>query len=101
MSVIYPFWTLLIDSFSTPENVYSVGFRLWPRPATWDAYRDVLSKDTVRIAYYNTVLRTVAGTLESAVRVVFRRLRARPAHAAPEQDHHAADDFHHVLFRLA
>ena len=63
VSVIYPFWTLLIDSFSTPENVYSVGFRLWPRPATFDAYRDVLSKDTVGIAYYNTVLRTVAGTL--------------------------------------
>ena len=63
VSVIYPFWTLLIDSFSTPENVYSVGFRLWPRPATFDAYRDVLSKDTVGIAYCNTVLRTVAGTL--------------------------------------
>ncbi|MCY4484285.1 MAG: carbohydrate ABC transporter permease [Spirochaetaceae bacterium] len=63
ISVIYPFWTMLIDSFSTPENVYSLGFRLWPRPATIEAYRDVLSKDTVGIAYYNTVLRTVAGTL--------------------------------------
>ena len=54
--------TSSVPSFSTPENVYSVGFRLWPRPATFDAYRDVLSKDTVGIAYYNTVLRTVAGT---------------------------------------
>ena len=38
------------------------GFKLWPRETTFEAYGSVFSRNTIGIAYLNTILRTVAGT---------------------------------------
>ena len=62
VSVIYPFWKIFLDSISTPLEVYRIGLKLWPRATTLDAYGSVFSRNTIGIAYLNTVLRTVAGT---------------------------------------
>lgn len=62
ISVIYPFWTMLVDSFSTPQGALSVGLNLWPRPVTLAAYREVFENNTVPVAYLNTVVRTAGGT---------------------------------------
>ena len=42
--------------------MYRIGLKLWPRATTLDAYGSVFSRNTIGIAYLNTVLRTVAGT---------------------------------------
>ena len=62
VTVIYPFWKILLDSISTPVEVYRMGLKLWPRETTLDAYSSVFSKNTIGIAYLNTILRTLAGT---------------------------------------
>lgn len=62
VSVIYPFYKIFLDSISTPLEVYRIGLKLWPRATTLDAYGSVFSRNTIGIAYLNTVLRTVAGT---------------------------------------
>ena len=62
VSVVYPFWKIFLDSISTPLEVYRIGLKLWPRATTLDAYGSVFSRNTIGIAYLNTVLRTVAGT---------------------------------------
>ena len=62
VSVLYPFWKIFLDSISTPLEVYRIGLKLWPRATTLDAYGSVFSRNTIGIAYLNTVLRTVAGT---------------------------------------
>lgn len=45
ISVLYPFWFLLVDSFSSPEASTTTGFNLWPKvtgridvDAEWDSY---------------------------------------------------------------
>lgn len=62
VSVIYPFYKIFLDSISTPLEVYRIGLKLWPRATTLDAYGSVFSRNTIGIAYLNTVVRTVAGT---------------------------------------
>jgi len=62
ITVIYPFWKIFLDSISTPVEVYRMGFKLWPRETTLEAYGSVFSRNTIGIAYLNTILRTVAGT---------------------------------------
>ena len=62
VSVVYPFWKIFLDSISTPLEVYRIGLKLWPHATTLDAYGSVFSRNTIGIAYLNTVLRTVAGT---------------------------------------
>ena len=59
---IYPFWDVLVLSFTTPDNAVHIGLRLVAFPLTVDAYKRIFISDTIFIGYYNTVLRTVVGT---------------------------------------
>lgn len=62
ITVIYPFWKIFVDSISTPLEVYRMGLKIWPREITLDAYSTVFSNNTIGVAYFNTIIRTVAGT---------------------------------------
>lgn len=59
--VLYPFWTVLMDSFSAHEA--HVGLRLLPDEFTIAAYEHVLSQKTLLTAYGNTFFRAGVGTL--------------------------------------
>lgn len=59
---VYPFWDVLVLSFTTPENAVHIGLRLVAFPLTVDAYKRIFISDTIFIGYYNTLLRTVVGT---------------------------------------
>ncbi|UQZ86376.1 L-arabinose transport system permease protein AraQ [Paenibacillus konkukensis] len=66
-SIIYPFIYLIGYSLSTAESLYSGGVSLliWPKEITFEAYRKFLSMDFIYTGFFNTVFRTVIGTLLS------------------------------------
>lgn len=59
--VLYPFWTVLMDSFS--ESDVHVGVRLLPDHFTLKAYHHVLTQHTLLRAYGNTFFRAIVGTV--------------------------------------
>ena len=67
LSIIYPFWKMLVDSFSTPAAAIKMGLKLFPEEATLQSYREVFSKNSVAIGYMNTVIRAVSGTVLTLV----------------------------------
>ena len=60
----YPFWTLVLTSFSDSLEIQHVGLKFWNATWTIDPYRWVFDAQSVSIgkAYYNSVFRTVLGT---------------------------------------
>ena len=60
----YPFWSLLLASFSDSMEIQHVGLKFWNATWTIEPYRWVLEAQSVSIgkAYYNSVFRTVLGT---------------------------------------
>ena len=61
-SIVFPFWSMLVDSFSDVEFARRAGIKLWPINFSARAYREVFAKDVLGVAYFNTVFRTVVGT---------------------------------------
>ena len=62
LSIIYPFWYLLVDSFTTPQMSIQDRVKLWSRAFTLDNYREAAVGDIVGTAYVNSILKTVVGT---------------------------------------
>ncbi|NSW89636.1 MAG: carbohydrate ABC transporter permease [Firmicutes bacterium] len=62
-SIIYPFWDMLMKSFSTPAEATKVGFNLFPKELTFAAYKAVFLGSDIAIGYFNTIFRTFFGTL--------------------------------------
>ena len=60
----YPFWSLLLASFSDSMEIQHIGLKFWNATWTIEPYRWVLEAQSVSIgkAYYNSVFRTVLGT---------------------------------------
>ena len=60
----YPFWSLLLASFSDSLEIQHIGLKFWNATWTIEPYRWVLEAQSVSIgkAYYNSVFRTVLGT---------------------------------------
>ncbi len=60
----YPFWSLLLTSFSDSMEIQHVGLKFWNATWTIEPYRWVFEAQSVSIgkAYYNSVFRTVLGT---------------------------------------
>ena len=67
LSVIYPFWSMLVDSLSTPDFARQMGVKLWPRPLTLEPYGQVFERPILWLAYWNTIWRSVSGTVVSMV----------------------------------
>ena len=60
----YPFWTLVLTSFSNSLEIQHVGLKFWNETWTVEPYRWVFEAQSVSIgkAYYNSIFRTVLGT---------------------------------------
>lgn len=63
LSIIYPFWDLLITSFSTPAEASKMTFTLWPKAFSLASYKAVFLGNNIGRAYLNTIFRTVCGTV--------------------------------------
>ena len=60
----YPFWSLVLTSFSNSMEIQHIGLKFWNATWTTEPYRWVFEAQSVSIgrAYYNSVFRTVLGT---------------------------------------
>ena len=59
---LYPLWDTLMLSLSTPVNAMRLGVRFFTSPVTFESYGVIFSSQILAVAYYNSILRTVAGT---------------------------------------
>lgn len=59
----YPFIYTLSMSLSTAAEASREGFHLFPREISFFSYKAVLSNPNILTGYYNTILRTVLGTV--------------------------------------
>jgi len=60
---LYPFVYVLSISLSTPAEAQRTGLHLYPREVSLAAYLQVLRNKNLQMAFLNSVIRTVAGTL--------------------------------------
>lgn len=65
--VVYPFWHLLVLSFSTAAYSNMPGLKLFPPQVTLESYLHVFRDDTILNAYIVTITRTVLGVVISVI----------------------------------
>lgn len=65
ITIIYPFWNLLLLSLTDSRTATTLGVNLWNKFWTFDAYRFIFNNDDVLTAYTNTIFVTVTTTLLS------------------------------------
>lgn len=65
--MLYPFWYCIIVSFNDATDYYRGPLYLWPRKFTLENYKFVLTSGQFGVAFRNSVLRTVLGTLVHCV----------------------------------
>ena len=76
LTILYPFWTTVLLSFSPLEEATTLGFHFWIQDWTTAAYEFALSEyGRVDIAYRNSIIRLVLGT---ALTLVVTFLAAYP-----------------------
>ena len=63
LAAVYPFLYVLGLSFATPQSLADGGLLLWPSEFTLTAYELVLTDEGIRYGYFNTIFRTVFGTI--------------------------------------
>lgn len=63
ISIIYPFWNVAVISFSSAEFARSLNVKIWPDKFNLNAYEMVITAGTFPLAFFNTILRTAAGTI--------------------------------------
>lgn len=65
ISIIFPFWDMLMRSLSDSSGSESLNFVFWPVNFTLESYKYLLKDSDVIVAYGVTIARTVCGTLIS------------------------------------
>lgn len=75
ISILFPFWDMIILSLSNPNESTSLTLRVWPQTIRLDAYKFVFSDNKVIAAYGMTIFRTVAGT---ALHIILTLMAAYP-----------------------
>lgn len=70
VSIVFPFWTLILQSFASIDAVNSLRLRVWMDAWHTEAWGFVLQDETIGLAYFNTIFRTATGTL-AALLVTF------------------------------
>ena len=68
--IIFPFWDMIVRSFSDPRGANSLGVLLWPKNFTISSYQYVFSDQDIIMAFGVTVARTVIGTVVSLLLVM-------------------------------
>ncbi|RMH11023.1 MAG: carbohydrate ABC transporter permease [Gammaproteobacteria bacterium] len=67
MMAIYPFVYMVVLSVSTAAEAARGGLNLYPRDITLTAYRMVFGNPEILTGYFNTILRTVFGTIATLI----------------------------------
>ena len=62
LSILYPFWSMLVDSFNTPAASVQDRLKLWPADATVLNYQQVFRNRILGTAYLNSAFKTAVGT---------------------------------------
>ncbi|NOU62642.1 ABC transporter permease subunit [Paenibacillus sp. LMG 31461] len=73
--ILYPFWQVVVLSFSDGREATTLGFHFWPNNWSFEAYRYLLSTGEIVRPYMNSILRTAFGTV---LEVLFTILAAYP-----------------------
>jgi putative aldouronate transport system permease protein len=60
--MIYPFWEMLVLSFTPATQASELGFKIVPTGFTLEAYRRIFASKVMGYGYFNTIFRTVVGT---------------------------------------
>lgn len=60
--MLYPFWHVIMTSFSSAEAAAKGGIFLWPKGATFETYKSVFSNPQILTGYLTTLVVTLAGT---------------------------------------
>ena len=55
VTFLYPYWHVLVNSFTTPAFASAAGFRLWPAEFSTDAYRHMFNTSFLWSGYVNTL----------------------------------------------
>lgn len=63
VSIAFPFWTLILQSFSSIDAVNSLRLRVWLDAWHTESWRFVLQDEAIGLSYFNTIFRTAAGTV--------------------------------------
>lgn len=61
--ILYPFWNQIVVSFTSSSASSSLGISLWPKKWSLEAYKYIFNYSDVGLAYWNTIVRTVLGTI--------------------------------------
>lgn len=61
-TILFPFWNLLVQSFSAPDAGYVDALQIWPEKFSTFNYEYVLSNKYIWIGYRETLFRTIVGT---------------------------------------
>ncbi|MEG2264395.1 MAG: carbohydrate ABC transporter permease [Acinetobacter sp.] len=64
---LYPFWYILVCSFSSIKHVMGSSVILWPDGLHFEAYQQVFRNSLVPVAYGNTFFVVIVGTVISMV----------------------------------
>ncbi len=62
LSILYPFWSMLVDSFNTPAASVQDRLKLWPAEMTLVNYEQVFGNAILGTAYLNSVFKSAVGT---------------------------------------
>lgn len=63
ITILFPFWDMIVRSFSRPQDISYIDLNLWPKVWTVDAYSYCLKDNSIIQALGVSVARTVIGTL--------------------------------------
>lgn len=67
---VWPLWSVVIASFSNPNEVWMGNVVLWPKGFTLVSYETLLEYKRIWVGYGNTLFYTVVGTLVNLVMTV-------------------------------
>jgi len=68
---IYPFWDVIVLSFSSPKTASNLGLRIFPIDFSLDAYKEVLRSEVIYSGLYNSLFRTIIGTVLTTILTYF------------------------------
>ena len=71
LTVLYPFWNLILISFAEPAEMMFLGFHIWLDTWSTTAWQYVLEGRQVGVGYFNSLFRTVIGTPFTLVVTLF------------------------------
>lgn len=63
LTILYPVWNQIVLSFSSASEMSTLKISMWPEKWSLEAYKFIFGFGNIGRAYFNTILRTIVGTL--------------------------------------